>query len=219
MKKIYKLIIGLKRIGLITRGIGLATCIYIVFYTAIPDLTFNITSKNIRSYTLEEIINSDKKTLPRYLKISDVQPDGTYVETIKVDKNGNRKLLTILYPLYRVDADGINTDEECYIIVDDYDVTEKSLPNYFNEDILIEGEYNHQYIPSEVKERLINSGYKINKNCILINKGKKPWSNNVCIIIIIFFGILGSIILLSILPKPLLNKIFKQEERFIKIKE
>ena len=225
MKVILSITLLLKRFGIIMRAIGIAICCGLLFYEAIPDLTFNLKIGNTKTFTEKQIISSKKEDLPLYLKISDVEPIGDmYVQELSYKKKTNDTTLSaIIYPVYNLQGKSIlNLDEfkktPCNIVVRDPDVTEKTLLTYFQKKKIIEGKFDQTFIDNETKQLLVNSGYNISENCILIKKGAKYWSTTVCVLVILGFGLIGILILLSLLPSSILHKIFKQEERFVRIK-
>jgi hypothetical protein len=124
--------------------------------------------------------------------------------------------------VYNLQKGIANIDElkksPCNIVVKDGDVNETTLKTYFDKKKLIEGKFDQTLIDSETKKLLTEGGYNISDNCILLKKGVKVWSNSTCILVILGFGLIGILILLSLFPTSILHKIFKQEERFVRIK-
>ena len=223
MKPLLNIILLFKRLGLILRLLGVGICFFILA-EAIPDLIFNFIVKNVPTFTEEQIVKADKTKLPRYLKISDVEPIGEmYVEQLRYKKKNNDTTLTaIVYPVYSLTKKFENIEElrnpHCYIVVKDPNVTKSTIKNYFDQEVPIEGKYDQSIIDSETKKLLINAGYNIDDNCILISKGSTAWGIGKSLIFISLFGILGILIILSLLPTSALYKIFKQEQRFVRIK-
>ncbi|WP_131367741.1 hypothetical protein [Elizabethkingia anophelis] len=213
----------LKRFSLILRALGIGICIVLLF-EAVPDLIFNFKIKNIQTFTEEQVIKTNKAELPRYLKISDVEPIGEmYVEELSYNKKRKDTIVTaIIYPAYNLKKSIENLDQlkryPCYIIVRDSKINKNTIKNYFNKKNSIEGKYNQSTIDPETRNLLLGAGYNIDKNCILLEKGSNPWGIEESFFYIIFFGILGILILLSLLPISVIYKVFKQEERFIRLK-
>lgn len=223
MKLLLSITLLLKRFGIILRGLGIALCCGLIFYEAIPDLLFNLKVGKIKTYTENQIIDSKIKELPLYLKISDVEAVGEmYVTEMYQKKNQTPKLSAIIYPVYNLQRGSKNIDElkksPCYIVVKDREVNETTLKTYFEKNKLIEGKFNQSLIDTETKKLLIEGGYNISKNCILLEKGVTVWSSSTCILVILGFGIIGILILCSLFPSSFLHKIFKQEERFVRVK-
>ncbi|MBF4473787.1 hypothetical protein [Flavobacterium sp. HJJ] len=223
MKLLLSITLLLKRFGIILRGLGIALCCGLLFFEAIPDLIFNLNVGKTKSYTENQIIESKKEDLPLYLRISDVEPVGEmYVEEMYQKKNEEPTLSAIIYPVYNLKKGFNNINDlkntPCNIVVKDPDVSETTLKTYFNEKKIIEGKFDQSLIDQETKKILIDGGYKISDNCILLVKGAKFWSSSTCILVILGSGLLGILILLSLLPSSTLHKLFKQEERFVRVK-
>lgn len=160
--------------------------------------------------------------MPLYLKISDVEPiGGMYITEWSQKKDETQKLSAIIYPVYNLKKGFQNVEEfkksPCNIVVKDSHVNEKSLEMYFIEKKIIEGKFDQKLIGEETRKLLVDNGYNITKNCIVITKGAKFWSTTTCILVILGCGFVGLIILLSLLPSSLLHKIFRQEERFVRL--
>ena len=206
MKAIVSIIKLCKRLGYILRGIGLIFCYVILFQMAIPDLLFNMTAKNVKIYTEEEILAERIKDLPRFLKISDVYPMGdTYIRVMKQKKGGQESLSSIIFPVYsyseleNLDGDDLSAIP-CNIVVQNSNVKEADIDSYFNNIKIIEGKFDHSFIKADEKRILEESGYKLSDNCILIQDGDTPASTTFCIIAIILASLLGIFLLLSFLP-------------------
>lgn len=222
MKLLFTITHLFKRFGIILRGLGIALCGTIVFIVAIPDLKFNLETGNVQTYTEQQIIDSKKEELPLYLKVSNVEPIGEmYVTEMYQKKNETPRLSAIYYPVFNLKKGFHNLEElknsPCNIVVKDDNVNDETIKTYFSKKNIIEGKFDQRLIDSETKKLLTDSGYNITDNCILIDKGAKFWSSSACVIMILSFGFLGILILLSILPSPVLHKMFKQEERFVRI--
>jgi len=223
MKLLLSITLLLKRFGIILRGLGIALCCALLFFEAIPDLTFNLKVGKTKAYTEKQIVDTKKEELPLYLKISDVEAIGEmYVTEMYQKKNQTPTLSAIIYPVYNLQK-GINNIDElkkspCNIVVKDGGVNETTIKTYFDTKKLIEGKFNQTLIDIETRKLLTEGGYNISDNCILLEKGVKVWSNSTCILVILGFGLIGVLILLSLLPSSILHKILKQEERFVRIK-
>lgn len=223
MKYLLNITLLFKRFGLILRALGIGICI-ILLSEAIPDLIFNFKIKNVQIFTEEQIIKANKTELPRYLKISDVEPIGDmYVEELSYNKKRKDTILSaIVYPVYNLKKEIENLHQlkksPCYIIVRDSKITKSTIKNYFDEKKSIEGKYNQSTIDPETKTLLSGSGYNIDENCIVIEKGSNPWGIKDSLFYIVVFGALGILIFLSFLPISTLHKIFKQDERFTRVK-
>lgn len=222
MKLLFSITLLLQRLGIILRGIGIALCCGLVFYEAIPDLIFNLKVGKTKTYTEKQIIDTKKEELPLYLKISDVEAVGEmYVTEMYQKKNQTPTLSAIFYPVYNLQNGFNNMDElknsPCNIVVEDRDVTETTLKTYFDKKKLIEGKFDQTLIDSETRNLLTEGGYRVSDNCILLKKGVEFWSLSTCIFVILVFGLIIILILLSLLPSSILHKIFKQEERFVRI--
>ncbi len=238
MKKILlNLILLLKRLGFIIRGLALAFFASMIFLSAIPDLIFNLKTKEPPTFTEKQIIKSDKKELPLYLKISDVQAvNGVYVEELYYNKKTNDTTLNaILYPVYNLqviklvkekvspkilETFGVVIEDTCHIVVKDSKIKRKNIEDYFtNADaISIEGKYDQKLIDEETRRILTEEGYNIAPECIVLEKGSKPLGVGKSVAYILIFGILGLFIILSFLPTSMLYKILKKEE-IIEIEE
>lgn len=222
MKLLLSITLLLKRFGFILRGLGIALCCGLLFFEAIPDLTYNLKIGKTKTYTEKQIIDTKKEELPLYLKISDVEAVGEmYVTEMYQKKNQTPTLSAIIYPVYNLQK-GINYIDElkkspCYIVVKDGKVNENTIKTYFDKKKLIEGKFAQTLIDSETRKLLTEGGYNISDNCILLEKGVKVWSISTSILVIFGFGLIGIFIFLSLLPTSILHKIFKQEERFVRI--
>jgi hypothetical protein len=222
MKLILILILFLKRFGYILRTIAIIICGVLVFSEAIPDLKFDLITKHVQPMTEKQIIDSKKETLPLYLKVLDVQLVGNvYIEERMQKKNATTSTLSsIIYPVYNenIISEELSDlkDIPCYIVVKDTKVREKDLSAYFSQNNMIEGKYDRTTIDSETRNLLIDSGYTVAENCILIYKGTMPWSISTSLIVILLVGFLGILILLSLLPFSLLLKIFKTDNKLDK---
>mgnify|MGYP003647880846 FL=1 len=223
MKLLFTIALLLKRFGIILRGLGVVLCFVLLILEAIPDLKYNFLVGKTKSYTEKQIIETKKEELPLYLKISDVEPVGEmYITEMYQKKNETPRLSAIIYPVYNLKK-GINNIDKlkkspCNIVVKDPDVNENTLSTYFDKKYEIEGKFDQSLIDDETKKLLVEGGYNIADNCILIKKGAKVWSSTTCILMIVGFGFVGLLILLSLLPLSILHKIFKQEQRFERIK-
>ena len=93
----------LKRFSLIFKSLRDRICIILLF-EVVPDLIFNFKIKNIQTFTEEQVIKTNKAELPRYLKISDVEPIGEmYVEELSYNKKRKDTIVTaIIYPAYNL---------------------------------------------------------------------------------------------------------------------
>lgn len=212
MKAIVSIIKLFKRLGYILRGIGLIFCYAILFQLAIPDLLFNMTAKNVKTYTEEEILATGIKDLPRFLRISDVYPMGdTYIRVLKQTKKGKESLSSIIFPVYsyseleKMDGDDLSAIP-CNIVVQNSKVKESDIDSYFKNMDIIEGKFDHSFIKADEKRLLEESGYKLSDNCILIQDGDTPASTTFCIIAIILTSLLGIFLLLSLLPLSVFGK-------------
>lgn len=223
MKLLLSITLLLKRFGFILRGLGIALCCALLFFEAIPDLMFNFKIGKTITYTEKQILDTKKEELPLYLKISDVEAIGEmYVTEMYQKKDRKPKLSAIIYPVYNLHKGFNNIDElkksPCNIVVRDRDVNETTLKTYFDKKKLIEGKFAQTLIDKETRKILTEGGYTISDNCILLEKGVKVWNNSTCILVILGFGLIAILIFLSLLPSSILHKIFKQEERFVRIK-
>lgn len=223
MKDLLTVTLFLKRIGFITRGIGIFICGGIIIMEALPDLKFNLQAGNVQTFTEQQIQQSNLKELPLYMKIADVEPIGEmYVEELSYSKKRNDTTLNaIIYPVYNL-KEGYSSIEElkqqpCNVVVKDSKVTEATVKDYFNEKISIEGKFDQRLIDSETKSLLVENGYNISDNCIVLEKGVSSWSMLTCILVIVGFGASGLLIAFSLLPATVIHKVLKQEERFVKI--
>lgn len=222
MRLLLSITVLLKGFGLILRGLGIALCYCMIFFEVVPDLTFNFNVGKAQTYTEKQIVEAKKEDLPLYLKISDVEAVGEmYVTEMYQQKNQKPTLSAIVYPVYNLQKGISDIDElkntPCNIVVKDGDVNETTVKTYFDKKKLIEGKFDQTIIDSETRKLLTEVGYNISDKCILIEKGIKVWSYSTCILLILGFAVVGVFILLSLLPTSVLYKIFRQEERFVRI--
>lgn len=190
------------------RGFGIIACLAMIigpflaiFYSLIPDIKFNLMSGNVKSYTEKEIIETDKESLPLYLKVSDVLPIGSqYIQQCRTRK-GVTTLSAIVYPVYGIERIAADSSPDkkipCHIVIKDSDVIESSLESYFSTIPSYEGKFDRSTIDSETKELLISSGYQIDNNCILLKRGDKAWSTISCLAALVGLLTLSILTILS----------------------
>ena len=206
MNPLVSFILFVKKGNVLYRIIAFAICC-IFISTAIPDLKFNMTIKDPQSFTLQQIIDADKQTLPLYLKISDVEPSGMYVEETRKKKYSGTSLSAIVYPVYSV-LDTSNT-QPCYIVVKDSKVNEDELETYFTQPQEIAGKFDRTFIDQGTRDLLKENGYEVAEKCIMISKGVSVWSVSTCVMVLVGAGLVALIIAFSFVPALLLFKIFK----------
>ena len=207
MKIVVVIVKLFKHFGIILRGIGLFGCIFLIFQLSLPDLLYNITVKNVKIYTEEEIADAEIKDLPRFLKISDVYPMGdTYVKIVNKSDKGTEKFHSIVYPVYSYEAiEDLEEDDDlsgipCYIVVENSKIKESEIDDYFENLEFVEGKFDNTFISSDAKKILEDSGYTLSEKCILIKDGESSASTAFCVGTILLCSFLGIFIILSFLP-------------------
>ena len=213
MKIVVVIIKLFKHFGLILRGLGLVACLYVIFQLALPDLLFNMTVRNVKTYTEQEIAAAEIKDLPRFLKISDVYPMGeTYVKIINQSDKGVKKFHSIVYPVYSYDAiEGLEDDDDlsgipCYIVVENSNLKESEIDDYLENLEIIEGKFDNSFIDSDVKKILEESGYTLSEKCILIKDGESSASTGFCVGVMLLGLFFGIFIVLSFLPLSIFER-------------
>ena len=213
MKAIVSIAYFFKRLGVILRLVGLVFCFFILSNEAIPDLMFNMTMKSVKTYTEKEVLEMDIKDLPRFLRISNVLPYGdVYVKMLNKKKDGSTKLTSIIYPVYSISQiENLSESDDlssipCHIVVENSKVKEDEIDAYLESIDVVEGKFDHTFIKKEARDILVESGYNLSDNCILIQHGDTPASTTFCLIAIIIGLFLIIFILLSLLPKSVFAK-------------
>ncbi|MBC7450834.1 MAG: hypothetical protein H7259_05035 [Cytophagales bacterium] len=110
MKKvIVSIVLFIKELGFIPRGIIIAASLSFLLGVAIPDLKFNMLSGKPVEISFEDVLHTPTDALPRYMKIIDaVVPSQSYVEKRNAEKN---ILQGIYYPVYSKEGVLIDADK------------------------------------------------------------------------------------------------------------
>lgn len=236
MKKIlFNVSVFLKRLGVITRIIGVVIAFVVAFTIAIPDLKFNLELKSPKSYTIEELQAAPKGSLPRYIVVKDaqamqatqslgidsIQDTGikymsyNYVMQQKV-KRGDTTLSYILYPVYSKSVLAKNPQAEAssitsFVVMKDAHVSKKELEGdkYFSDSAFtINGRYDGDVIDEESHKILLESGYNVSKDAIVLERGGTPMSLTASIVTTVMALLIGALIILTFVPITVLQRTF-----------
>lgn len=245
MKKIlFNVSVFCKRPGIFSRLIILGIALFATFTIFIPDLKFNLEIKNPKTYTIEELQKTSKENLPRYIVVKDAQAmqasqslgvdsvDGSDIKLMSYNyviqqrvKKGDTSLSYILYPVYSkaVIAKSADTDAASitsYVVMKDAHVTEKELEGdkYFSDSAFsINGKFDGDVIDEESHKILSESGYKVSKDAIILERGNTPMSLTSSIILTLVALLISALVILSLLPLTVLHKMFDVEQEIVKI--
>ena len=237
---LFNIVVFLKRPNVINRLILLGGSVLILTLFFIPDLKFNLQMKNPPKMTIEEIKNSDKENLPRYINIEGGQLleatssiDSTqnltyqsfnYVEESRI-KKGDTTLSAIYYPIYsikEIKSNPTKTASEItsHVVIKETKVTKDELVDskYFKQPTFkLNGRFSGISIDEESLNLLTESGYNISKDAIILEKGSIPISLTTSIIGTIILSIASVLLFLALMPMSLLHKIFNIEQEIVRM--
>lgn len=237
---LFNTVVFLKRPNVINRLILFGGSLLILFLFFIPDLKFNLQMKNPPKMTIEEIKNSNKENLPRYINIDGGQlleatlsidsvqnlayQSFNYVEESHI-KKGDTTLSAIYYPIYSVKEIKENPKKTAseitsYVVIKESKITKGELVDnkYFKQPTFkLNGRFSGTSINEENLSLLNESGYNISKDAIILEKGSTPVSLTTSIIGTIILSIVSILMFLALMPMSLLHKMFNVEQEIVRI--
>jgi hypothetical protein len=141
-----------------------------------------------------------------------------YCESSSI-KRGDTTLDYILYPLYSTkdmnDTNVTSEEMESYVVIRESEVTKAALADdsYFTDSTLsFIGKFDQSPIDSESYNILLDAGYAVNKDAIVLVKGTTPTSQGWTIFWTILSAISVFLGILSLVPDSILDKMGKKPE-------
>jgi hypothetical protein len=143
-----------------------------------------------------------------------------YVYEQSVSKRGDTTLSSVSYPVYskteiQKNPNATSDDLTASVVVKDAEVTQKMLDSntYFSDSTFsIQGQFDGTIIDDETTKLLTESGYKVSKNAIVLNRGKSPMSMTSSLIWSILAALFALINILSLLPVNTLERMFEEKQ-------
>jgi hypothetical protein len=142
-----------------------------------------------------------------------------YVYEQSISKHGDTTLSSVSYPVYskseiQKKPDATSSDLTAYVVVKDAEITQEMLDGnkYFSDSTFsIQGQFDGTTINNETTKLLTESGYKVSKTAIVLNRGKKPMSMGSSLVWSILAALFALINILSLLPMNTLQRIFEEK--------
>jgi len=186
--------------GLIIR-VAVIVIAFLTLQEGYNDFKFNLEMDDPKVYTLEELEQAPRATLPRYLKVKDVQ---IMAESYVYEYNEETEAInSITYPLFSLNKlaevmEDSTKKIEVKLFVYDNSVTTAEIDNdlYFKSiGTEISGKYEADAIDAETAQMMASMGYELAPDAIKLTKGALPWGTALCLLAIVggAIGILGAL--------------------------
>lgn len=232
MNMLVKLFSKLKNVFFLYRLIGFGFAFYFVFGKATPDIRYSKLRNKPVEMSFQQLINTPKEDIPRYIRITDAVAGTSYVSS---RTKRSDKLNSIYYPVYPNwelnNLEGLNLNSKSdsvivsadslgnisysinpkylyasLIILDDQ-VDDESLNfTYFtNSSLTIEGQYQKHSLDDEIMYLFTKQGLKISSEAIILHKNIKILNISVAYLILVLGLTLMALIIFSFLPLKFLQ--------------
>ncbi|MCB0646649.1 MAG: RDD family protein [Saprospiraceae bacterium] len=124
MPYLISFLLYIKRLPIYPRFIGVILAL-VGLIVSIPDLHFNLTQKEVKTFTIEELNSMSKSDIPRYVKIEGpVVTSNTYVEQ-STKKNPN--ICDLYYPVYDLASVKIDLVDAFEIALKDSSMVQEAI--------------------------------------------------------------------------------------------